>query len=43
LDWQTTTSAPRPVDKNPAYDPGSEQAQRGKRRGGKGQQPGVDK
>lgn len=43
LDWQKTTSAPRPVDKNPAYDPSSEQAHRGKRRGGKGQQPRVDK
>lgn len=43
LDWQTTTGAPRPVEKNPAYDPSSEQAQRGKKVGGKGRQPMMDK
>lgn len=43
LDWQTTTDAPRPVEQNPAYDPGSEQAQRGRKGGGKGRQPRMDK
>ena len=43
LDWQTTTGAPRPVEKNPAYDPSSQQAQRGKKGGGKGRQPRMEK
>jgi len=43
LEWQTTTGAPRPVEKNPAYDPSSEQAQGGKKGGGKGRQPRMNK
>lgn len=42
-DWQTATGAPRPVEKNPAYDPSSEQGQGGKKGGGKGRKPGMNK